>query len=422
MRTSRLVAVIAGTFILTPVAIAQDWPQWRGPNRDAKATGFVAPKEWPKELTQKWKVTVGDGVATPALVGDKLYVFSREGGSEIVRCLDAATGKDVWQDKYETPAVNPPAQSFSGPRSSPAVADGKVVTLGVHGILNCYDAATGKKLWSKADLGQPGFATSCSPVIAEGLCIVQIGGDRNGGVAAYDLATGNEKWKAAEDGTKYSSPMVVGKTVVAETSGSVVDLSLADGKVQWRVPLGPPAPKGGGGMGGGGRYNAPSPLVEGSTLFVTGAGRGVKAFKVGEGEPKPIWANDDVTTQYGTPVLKDKLLYVVGSDNKLVCLSAETGKTEWSTGTWQGDAAPPAKGGMKGGGGGGYGSVVDVGPVLMALTPVGKLVVFEATGKDFKPLATYKVAAGQTYAYPVISGNRVFIKDKDAVTLWAIGQ
>ena len=80
---------------------------------------------------------MGDGVATPALVGDKLYVFSREGGSEVVRCLEAATGKEVWQDKYETGGADGPARGFPGPRSSPAVADGKVVTLGVRGILSC---------------------------------------------------------------------------------------------------------------------------------------------------------------------------------------------------------------------------------------------------------------------------------------------
>ena len=74
---------------------AQDWPQWRGPDRTAKATGFTAPKEWPKELTRKWKVTVGDGVSTPALVGDKIYVFAHEGSDEIIRCLNVADGKEL---------------------------------------------------------------------------------------------------------------------------------------------------------------------------------------------------------------------------------------------------------------------------------------------------------------------------------------
>src|SRR5512133_2642542 len=67
--------------LLITSALGQDWPQWRGPNRDAKAVGFVAPKEWPGELKQKWKVTVGEGVATPAVVADRVYVFSRQDGA-----------------------------------------------------------------------------------------------------------------------------------------------------------------------------------------------------------------------------------------------------------------------------------------------------------------------------------------------------
>jgi len=87
MKTFLVVSAIVCSF---SAALAQDWPQWRGPNRDARAGDFKAPKMWPKELTQKWKVTVGDGVATPALVGDKLYVFSREQGHEVTRALNAA--------------------------------------------------------------------------------------------------------------------------------------------------------------------------------------------------------------------------------------------------------------------------------------------------------------------------------------------
>src|SRR5688572_22053226 len=103
MKTQTIILVAGCLLSITASrGLAQDWPQWRGPNRDAKAADFKAPKTWPKELTQKWKVTVGDGAATPALVGDKLYVFSREQGNEVTRCLTAADGKEVWQDKYES--------------------------------------------------------------------------------------------------------------------------------------------------------------------------------------------------------------------------------------------------------------------------------------------------------------------------------
>src|SRR5207302_9654786 len=130
---------------------SQDWPQWRGANRDGKATAFQAPKTWPKELTQKWKVTAGDGVATPALVGENLYVFSRQNGAEITRCLEASTGKQLWEDKYDALGANGPAGAFPGPRASPAVAEGKVVTYGVRGMLSCLDAKEGKVLWRKEE-------------------------------------------------------------------------------------------------------------------------------------------------------------------------------------------------------------------------------------------------------------------------------
>ena len=126
---------------------AQDWPQWRGANRDNKLIGFTAPKEWPKELTKKWKVTVGVGEASPLLVGDKIYVFSRQGGDEVTLCLDAATGKEIWKDKYAAAAVKGAASGYPGPRGTPAVGEGKICTLGVAGVVSCLDAATGIPVW-----------------------------------------------------------------------------------------------------------------------------------------------------------------------------------------------------------------------------------------------------------------------------------
>src|SRR5262245_61004242 len=105
-----LLACLAST--LAASLLAQNWPQWRGSGRDAKAADFKAPKTWPKELPRKWKVPVGDGVATPALVGDRLFVFSRQEGNEVIRCLDAASGKELWQDKYESLGATGPAAGF----------------------------------------------------------------------------------------------------------------------------------------------------------------------------------------------------------------------------------------------------------------------------------------------------------------------
>ena len=162
------VAVTGVMLVGAAMAVAQDWPQWRGVNRDGKAVGFAAPAEWPKTLTQKWKVAIGSGDdATPALVGDKLYVFARQGGDEVTLCLNAADGKEIWRDKYAVATIpGPAAKLHAGPRSSPAVADGKVVTLGVTGTLSCL-STDGKVLWRKDDeKAVPMFFTSASPLIA----------------------------------------------------------------------------------------------------------------------------------------------------------------------------------------------------------------------------------------------------------------
>src|SRR5438445_3401642 len=136
----RKTGVIAGWMILLSAncVCAQDWPQWRGPNRDNKVAGFTEPKTWPKALTQKWKTKVGQGDAGPVLVGDKLFVFTREGGDEVIRCVDADKGTEVWKDKYATTAVTGPGgRDRAGARGTPAVADGTVCTLGAAGVLSC---------------------------------------------------------------------------------------------------------------------------------------------------------------------------------------------------------------------------------------------------------------------------------------------
>lgn len=390
---------------------AGDWPQWRGPNRDGRASDFKAPKEWPKELTQKWKVTVGDGVATPALVGDKLFVFSRESGAEVTRCLEAATGKEVWIDKYDAAFKATADSGFPGPRCSPAVADGKVVTMGVNGTISCLDAGTGKKVWRTETEGMPPFHTSSSPIIVNKLVVAQFGGEGKGkggggkgGVAAYELETGKEKWKWTGAPAAYASPvlMKIGDTtmIVAETASNVVGLNAADGKELWKVDYA---------VTGGRGYNSSTPIVDGATVIFSGSNRGTKALKIekkgDEFTATEVWANKDNSALYNTPVLKDGRLFGLTSSDQLFCVTTETGKTAWTE---------PLSGGR------GYGNVVDAGAVLLALPPTGTLTVFEPSDKEFKKVASYKVGAGKTYAYPIATGNRIFVKDADSVILWTV--
>ncbi|HEX4796814.1 MAG TPA: PQQ-binding-like beta-propeller repeat protein, partial [Humisphaera sp.] len=260
--------------------LATDWPQWRGANRDAKVTEFTPPAAWPKELKQTWKVTLGTGDATPALVGDKLYVFTRDGNDEVTTCLDAASGKQVWQDKYAPNITVTGAPSpHPGPRSSPAVGDGKIVTLGVGEMLSCLDAASGKMIWRKEFSKEfpktfPRFYTATSPIIVDKMCVVHLGAEGNGAIMAFDLASGDVKWQWKGDGPAYGSPIVATiegvKQIVEQTEKNIVGLNAADGKLLWQTPYG--------GGGGGMSNNTATPVIDGSTVIVSG--RGTKAIKI----------------------------------------------------------------------------------------------------------------------------------------------
>jgi outer membrane protein assembly factor BamB len=250
---------------------AQDWPQWRGVGRDARVAGFKAPASWPEELSRQWKVTVGDGTATPALVGDKLYVFSREDGSEVLRCLDAATGKERWRDKYESGAATGAAKDFAGPRSSPAVADGKVVTLGVRGVLSCYDAATGRSCGGRTTSRAPCRCSSRR-------------------VRPSSWAASVSCSSAARGATTGGAPGVRGVRPEDRRGEMEVDSFQA-----------------------GPSYNASSPAVAGRVVFYSGPGTGTRAVKVeekGRGlAAQPLWTNKEVAAQYNTLLVKDGLVY-----------------------------------------------------------------------------------------------------------------
>jgi len=403
---SRRIGAIVGSVVLLCAApiFAQDWPQWRGANRDGKVTGFTAPQTWPKALTEKWRTKVGPGDSTPALVGDKLYVFARQGGDEVTLCLGARDGKELWRDKYAAQAVTGAPARHPGPRSSPAVAAGKVVTLGVGGVLSCLDAATGKLVWRKDPFPKvvPMFFTAMSPIIVDGVAIAHLGGRGKGAIIAYDLATGDEKWRWGGEGPEYASPALLTvagtKQIVTLAEKSIVGVGVADGKLLWRLPFVPQMRA----------YNAATPIVDGQTVIYTGAKRGTKAVKIekkGVGfAAKELWSNPQVAPQFNTPVLKDGLLFGFSARGNLFCINAQNGKTAWiGTARHRGSFA----------------AILDAGSVILALPSTSELIAYKPSGKQYEELARIKVANTPTYAHPVIAGNRVFVRDRDTVTMLA---
>jgi outer membrane protein assembly factor BamB len=236
------------------------------------------------------------------------------------------------------------------------------------------------------------------------MCVVQVGGAPDGGVAAYDVKSGDEKWHWTGAGPGYASPVVMTvagtKIVVALTDKSVVGICLADGKMAWQTPF----------AAQGMNYNAATPIVDGETLIYSGSGRGIHAVKVAkQGEAfstTDLWTAADVSPQFNTAVLKEGFLYGISQKGNLFCVNAKTGAVAWI------DAA--AKGPR------GFGSVVDAGSVLLALTSKSQLYVMQPSEKAYTEVASIKVADSATYAYPVVSGNRIFIRDVDSVALLTV--
>ena len=402
---NRLIGVMVGCVVLIGAArvFAQDWPQWRGPNRDGKVAGFTAPQTWPESLDRKWSTTVGSGDATPALVDDKLYVFVRQGEDEVTLCLDADDGRELWQDKYAAQAVTGAAARHPGPRSSPAVAEGKVVTLGVGGVLSCLEAATGKVVWRNDEFtAVPQFFTAASPVIVDGTCIAHLGGKDDGAIIAFDLATGDQKWQWAGDGPAYASPVLITvegtQQIVAQTEKSLVGVAIADGKLLWQVPT--PAL--------GRAQSAVTPVVDGQTVIYTGQGRGTTAVRIekqGDGfAARELWSNEDLGTGFNTPVLKDGLLFGMSDGSNFFCMNAQTGQVAWT------DTTRRER----------FGAVLDAGDCLLALPNNSEMIAFKPSDRQYEQLALIKVADTPTYAHPVIAGNRIFVKDEDAVTMWTL--
>jgi outer membrane protein assembly factor BamB len=401
-----IISAIATLIIIsTTNSFSQDWPQWRGINRDSKVTGFKLPAVWPAELKQEWKVTVGFSDATPVLSGNKIYLNTRQGDQEVILCLNAASGKELWKNMYpSTTVTGPSASQHPGPRSTPAISNGKIVTFGAAGILSCLDAATGKLLWRKDNPtnAYPTFFTGTSPIIVDGLCIVHSGKKDDGQVVAYDLSTGNEKWKWSGDGPAYASPSVMTidrkKHLIVQTEKNLISLNLTNGKLLWQIPT-PVQQR---------FYNCVSPYIDGQTIYLTGQGTGMKAIKVeksgNEYVTKEIWSNPEVGAKWNTPVLKDGFLYGFTDQKRIYCINAATGQTAWIDNVVNSD----------------FSSIVDCGSVIIGLTSTDNLIVLKPDGKVYSEVVKYKVSDTPIYAYPVIAGNNIFIKDAETLMLYKI--
>lgn len=391
-------------------AVAQDWPQWRGPNRDGAVSSLAVPKVWPSRLVKRWQIPVGLGYSSPLLVSGRIILLSRKGDDEVVSCIDFKTGNQLWRDAYPAPyAMNPAATRHGkGPKSTPVYQAGRLCTLGISGILSCFDAESGRLRWrveqgKKYPNTSPLYGTSTSPIIDRGLLITHLGGNDSGGLTAFNLEDGKIAWSWNGDGPGYASPIIAEfggvRQVVTQSQENLIGVAVGDGKLLWSVPFTTPYVQ-----------NIITPVVYGQILIFSGLEKGVTAIKVersaGKWSVERLWENSEVSFYMSTPVLNGNLLFGMSHRNKgrFVALNAETGKTLWTTAGREGDNA----------------AILTSGDKLFLLTSDAEFFVAQAGSSGFEPLHRYTVAQSPTWAHPVLAGGKhILVKDAETLTLWS---
>jgi outer membrane protein assembly factor BamB len=400
-----MLVVIAAHSLSAQRPTTGEWTQWRGGNRDG-VTPFAVPSRWPAALTRQWEIAVGAGHSSPVVAGGLVVLHAREGDREMTRALDLASGAEQWRNEYAAPyTMNQAARGHGpGPKSTPVVSNGRVVTFGISGILSAHDLATGKLLWrTDAPPAPPEFGTAMSPVIDGGLVIAHIGGEKGGALTAFDLASGAVTWRWAGDGPGYASPVVAviagERQVVTQTERHVVGVGAADGQLLWQIPFTTPYAQ-----------NSVTPIVAGDLVVYSGLEQGTAAVRVvrkgAAWATEPVWQNDQVGMYMSSPVVSGSTLYGLShrSRGQLFALDLDSGKTLWTTPGREAENA----------------SIVLAGETLLVSTTNAELIVARASRARFEEVKRYTIAESAVWAHPAFAGNLILIKDVDKLICWRV--
>jgi outer membrane protein assembly factor BamB len=335
-----LALLAASVMLLVSAAFGDDWPQWRGPNRDGvwHETGIIEKFPQP-QLKLLWRTPIANGYSGPTVANGRVYVTDRPeepGGNERVLCLDAKTGKILWIKDYACAYTG--LGYPDGPRASVVIDDGRAYSLGSMGHLRCYDAVTGELLWNK----EPGkdytiakviWGISASPLVEKDLLIVQLGALPDACIVALDKRTGEEKWRALNDKVSYSAPIIIEREgrrlLLCWTGENMTALNPATGAVFWKYPT--PQRK----M----VINVPTPVVADDRIFLTSFYDGAYLLRMKQDPPsvEKIWRRegrserdtDALHAMIATPILQDQHIYGVDSYGEFRCLAAATGDRVW---------------------------------------------------------------------------------------------
>ncbi len=331
--------VSLGFFLFIVQSVAQDWPDWRGTNRDAIWEGTNLIEKFESQITQpEWRVAVGSGYSGPTVANGKVYITDRieePTETEGILCFDEKTGKKLWEFRYTSiyEGVGYPA----GPRASVVINEGKVWSLGTMGNLYCFDAVSGEVLWQK-DLNRvyqikmPIWGIAATPLIDGEKIILQIGGNENACVIALNKDSGEEIWRNLNDGASYSAPVIFEKNgkrvLVVWTEDHLAGMEPETGEVFWKFPWKLKMAMG-----------IATPVLYNNYVFVSAFYDGSLLIDLGENytTARKVWQRsgeserntDALHCVMNTPVILDDFIYGVDSYGELRCLELLSGDRIW---------------------------------------------------------------------------------------------
>ena len=391
-------AILACNFLYNN-SVAQDaiddWPQWRGPNRDgiSRETGLL--KAWPLEGPQVlWRVPSGEGYAGIVIAKGRGYTMFGQGESEFLIGFDPASGKETWRYKMDGIFYN---DQGNGPRSTPLVDGDWVFGLSGNGKLHAVNAPTGKAVWShdlRLEYGgkSPIWGISTMPLVEKDLLIVDVGGKDGHAVMAFNKSNGKVVWKSESGVPGYSAPIAITvngvRQVLVFAGAALLSLAPNDGKLFWKYDWET-------------RFdvNAATPVfVPPDKIFISsGYGKGSALLQTqgsnGTATMKEIWKSREMKNHFSSSILYENHLYGF-DDFLLTCLEVGTGKTKWQQ-----------RGFNKG-------SLLFADGHLIVLGEYGNLALVEATPAGYKEKATVQILKGKSWTMPTLANGKLYLRNQ----------
>jgi len=421
-------------------ARAEDWPQFLGPHRDGTSSETGLLDSWGSNGPPLvWDKKIGTGYGAPSILGNVLVLHHRLALEEIIQAYDSGTGKELWHYAYPSHFVDPYGYN-NGPRGTPLLAADRCFTFGAEGKLVCLDLRSGKLIWQRdtgADWTVPEafFGVGSSPVLADGLLLVMIGGQPNAAMVGLDPKTGKTVWESVGEKNWQDQPMIgwpgerkvkwqiwekqasyatpVPATIHSEeqtlclTRQGLVSLNPTNGNVNFSFWFRSPAND---------SVNAMSPVVQDDFIFISAA-----YFKIGSVLLKvrpdnrgvnEVWRSTVLEIHWNTPILNNGYLYAFSGRNepdaRLRCVEFKTGKLMWDRDeSWHHGTATPSVYGR--------GSMIMADGKLFALGEGGILGLFKPNPEKAEEVCRCQVAQLHyaCWAAPVLSGKKLYLRSED---------